>query len=208
MTNVLIVDDERNIHKAYKADIDASNGKYILIDAITNAADTELICMAKKIDLILMDINTADQESGIQATKRIKSIHPEIKVIITTSYMDPYAMNLAKDAGADSFWYKDICPIELLEVMDLTMDGTCYWPSKIQDVSIGDANLSDFTNAEIEVMHHLAKYISIKKIADAMCIEETTVKYHLKNICRKIGCENKTELLVLLMQGKLILPNM
>ncbi len=208
MANVLIVDDERNIHKAYKADIDASKGRYTFVDSITNAADTELICMAKHVDLILMDINTANNENGLETTKRMKQIRLDIKIIITTSYIDPYAVDMAKEANADSFWYKDASPIELLEVMDLTMEGVNYWPSSQPDAIVGNARISDFTNTEIEVMHYLMKYISIKKMADAMCIEETTVKYHLKNICRKVDCENKTELLVLLMQGKLILPNL
>lgn len=72
MTRVLIVDDERNIHKAYCADIQTAGDRYELVDKIVSAADATMVCMAKHIDLVLMDINTAKNENGIEATKRIK----------------------------------------------------------------------------------------------------------------------------------------
>ena len=72
MTRVLIVDDERNIHTAYRADIQAAADRYELVDTIVSAADAIMVCTAKHIDLVLMDINTAKNENGIEATKRIK----------------------------------------------------------------------------------------------------------------------------------------
>ena len=72
MTRVLIVDDERNIHKAYRADIRAAADRYELVETIVSAADAIMVCAAKHIDLVLMDINTAKNENGIEATKRIK----------------------------------------------------------------------------------------------------------------------------------------
>ena len=72
MTRVLIVDDERNIHKAYCADIRDAADRYELVDTIVGAADAIMVCSAKHIDLVLMDINTAKNENGIDATKRIK----------------------------------------------------------------------------------------------------------------------------------------
>ena len=52
----------------------------------------------------------------------------------------------------------------------------------------------------------MVECISIKKMAEKMFVEETTVKTHLKNIYNKVGCSNKTELLVMVMQSKLVLP--
>ena len=74
MTRVLIVDDERNIHKAYCSDIQTAADRYELVDTIVSAADAIMVCTAKHIDLVLMDINTAKNENGIEATKRIKKV--------------------------------------------------------------------------------------------------------------------------------------
>ena len=206
MTHVLIVDDERSIHKAYRADILSAPDRYTLVDTIVSAADALMVCGAKHIDLILMDINTAKNESGIEATRRIKKSFPTIKIIVTTSYTDPQALTEAKAAGADSFWFKDYSPVELMEVMDRTMDGRNYWPEEAPDVELGNTTIHALTDTEKEVLHYLVECISIKKMAEKMFVEETTVKTHLKNIYNKVGCSNKTELLVMVMQSKLVLP--
>ena len=62
------------------------DSRYTLVDTIVSAADALMVCGAKHIDLILMDINTAKNESGIEATRRIKKSFPTIKIIVTTSY--------------------------------------------------------------------------------------------------------------------------
>ncbi len=206
MINVLIVDDERNMQKAFRADIEKTSDRYQVVDAIANAADAEMICKVKRIHLVLMDINTAMNENGIEATRRIKKSCPKIKVIVVTSYSDPYAMAEAKAAGADSFWYKDFSPIELSEVLDLTMQGKNYWPKSSPDIPLGETMLNALTPTEQEVLYQLIRCVSIRKIAEVMFIEETTVKYHLKNICEKTGCRNKTELMILALQNKLVIP--
>ncbi len=206
MIHVLIVDDERNIHKAYSADIQSRADRYRLVDAIVNAKDALMICSTRQVDMILMDINTAHNESGIEETKLIKQKYPKTKIIITTSYMDPDAMRRAKEAGADSFWFKDISPDPLIEVMDRTADGEHYWPEKNPDVRLGAVLFSDLTAAEQEVLLQLTKSISIRKMAEELSVEETTIKYHLKNICGKVQCKNKTELLVLAIQSRMVLP--
>ncbi len=206
MIKVLVVDDERNIQKAYHADIMAASDRYEMVDAIANAADALMICSAKRVDLILMDVNTARNESGLEATVKIKKNFPGIKVIITTSYTDPRALEEAKAAGADSFWFKDFSPVELLEVMDLTLAGKNYWPKEAPEVPLGDTTTKSLTDTEKEVLHWLVECVSVKKIAEKMFVEESTVKTHLQNIYNKVGCKSKTELLVMILQAKLVLP--
>ena len=159
-----------------------------------------------------MDTQALSYELQVQnyteyiTSKRIKKSCPKIKIIVTTSYTDPQALKDAKAAGADSFWFKDFSPIELLEVMDRTVDGRCYWPEEAPDVELGDTTISALTETEKEVLHNLVECISLKKTAEKMFVEESTVKTHLKSIYQKVGCANKTELLVLAMQAKLVLP--
>ncbi len=206
MTRVLIVDDERNIQKAFAADIRSAQDRYELVECISNAADSLMICASGTVDMVIMDINTARNESGIEAAARLKKAFPKVKIIITTSFTDPLAPEAAKAAGADSFWFKDFSPVELLEVMDRTVDGRCWWPESVPEVTIGNTISSAFSEAEMRVLHALVECVSIRKMAEKLFIEETTVKTHLKNIYNKVGCSNKTELLIMLMQAKLVLP--
>ena len=206
MTRVLIVDDERNILKAYEADIRRAGGRYELADALTHAADAELACSRGDVDLVILDINTARGESGIETAAKLRKSWPDLKIIIATSYADPYAPAQAREAGADSFWYKDFSPVDLLEVMDAAMAGNGYWPEEPPVVELGLVPSSALTDAEVEVLHALVECVSIRRMAEKLFIEETTVKSHLKNICNKVGCSSKTELLILLMEAKFVLP--
>lgn len=208
MTNVLIVEDERNIVKGFKADIDSASDRYVFADAIRDAADAVVACSTHDIDLILMDINTENNESGLAATERIKKIYPDIKVIITTSYLDYRAVTKAKSVGADSFWLKDLTPIELIKVMDDCMAGKAYFPESRPDVPIGETRFSCFTPTEQEVLFFLMEYISVKKIAEKMFVSEITVKKHLQRMCEKANCSGKSELLLLANNAKIVLPKL
>lgn len=206
MVKVLIVDDERCIQRLYQMEIQQAAHVYEVAGTLISADNVDMFVMAKPVDLILMDINTAEHASGILATERLKRKYPNIKIIVTTSYMDYQGLEQARRAGADSFWFKDYSPIELIQVMDMTMEGTGYWPTELPDVKIGLCSLEGLTKTEREVLSYLAECVSIRKIAEKMYVEEATVKTHLRNICNKTGCENKTELLVMAMQAKVVLP--
>ena len=107
MTNVLIVDDERIVQELFTYYIEKTDGKYTLAGAIKDAANAEIYCASGKVDLIIMDVCTVNEHSGIAAAKEIKSKYPDIKIIIVTSAPDYRFIEKAREAGADSFWYKE-----------------------------------------------------------------------------------------------------
>lgn len=145
MINVLLVEDRkmsRDSMIGYMKDSD----RYELAAQTANAGMAELLCMQNHIDLILMDVCTANNEDGIEATAAIKRHFPGVKVIIVTGMTTIDLLERAKAAGADSFWYKEIEGDELLDVMDRTMDGEHIYPDKTPLVQIGN-----MSSAEISV---------------------------------------------------------
>ncbi len=206
MINVLIVDDERIVRKAYQSDIETVPDRYRVIATVASSEDAKIVCAARKVDLILMDINTAGAVNGIEAAAEIKKRYPRIRIIITTSYLDLRAFDMARKAGADSFWLKDLSQMELVEIMDRTMAGESIYPEKMPDAVIGNAKLSEFTPKEIQVLYLLLEYVSVKKIAEVMVVEESTVKTHLLHMFQKVGCSSKVELAVLAANAKLAIP--
>ena len=113
---------------------------------------------------------------------------------------------MARKAGADSFWLKDLSQMELIEIMDRTMAGESIYPEKMPDAVIGNAKLSELTPKEIQVLYLLLEYVSVKKIAEVMVVEESTVKTHLLHMFQKVGCSSKVELAVLAANAKLAIP--
>ncbi|MDY2956491.1 MAG: response regulator transcription factor [Lachnospiraceae bacterium] len=206
MTNVLIVDDERIVQELFTYYIEKTEGRYALVGAIKDADNAEIYCASGKVDLIVMDICTANEHSGITAAKRIKSKYPNIKIIIVTSAPDYRFIDKAKEVGADSFWYKEFSDEELIDVMDKTMQGEKIYPDSTPDVQIGNISSEMFTPKELEVLTYLVQNMGLHEIADKMGIAYTTVRSHIKNLKEKTGESNLIGLCYLVTKNRLILP--
>ena len=112
----------------------------------------------------------------------------------------------ARAAGVDSFWFKDYSEIELLEVMDLTVAGSSWYPQEKPPVPIGETVLSKLTKRQLDVLYALPDFVSTAAIAEELHISEETVKDHVRNLCQLTGCRSKASLLGLAQQTKLVIP--
>ena len=154
MTKVLIVEDQKMAQENMESIIKSSEN-YTLAGIIPNAADAELFCMRESVDLILMDVCTARDESGIEACALIKKKFKGIKVIIVTSMAEHSFIEKARAAWADSFWYKDASHGELISVMDRTMAGEHIFPQKTPEVKLGLTTSYELTQTELNVLRAL-----------------------------------------------------
>ncbi len=164
MINVLIVEDQRMMRETMENYIQQTAG-YRLAGSLTGAGLAESFCMSNQVELVLMDVCTENDESGFEATKKIKARFPKIKVIIVTSMLDAGYLNRAREVGADSLWYKDISQVELMKVVELTMSGKSVYPDKTPEVRIGNASSYEFSEAEIKVLHLLVDGMTYKEMA-------------------------------------------
>ena len=87
MIRVLIVEDQRMAREDMENYIQSS-GRYCLAASITNAAMAETVCRQSKCELVLMDVCTENDESGLVAAEKIKRTMPQIKIIIVTSLVE------------------------------------------------------------------------------------------------------------------------
>ena len=154
MTHVLLVEDSRIARDIIENQI-LKSGRYALSASIENAANAEIACMHGSIDLILMDVCTADDESGLTAAAKIKKHFPYIRIIMMTSMPEYSFLQKAKDAGCDSFWYKEYGDLSLLDVMDRTMQGESVYPLETPVISVGLTTSNHFTDRELEVVRQL-----------------------------------------------------
>ncbi len=204
MTRVLIVEDQKMAQENMEAIVQSSED-YILAGTISNAADAELVCMHKPVDLILMDVCTAYDESGIEACAIIKKKHPKIKVIIVTSMAEHTFIEKAKEANADSFWYKDASHNELIDVMERTMKGEHIFPDKTPEVRLGLSSSYELTNAEFEVLRALMQSTGDEDAAKMLGCTKANIRWHVGKILEKTGYRTRTELLIAVAQKNLII---
>ena len=204
MTRVLIVEDQRMAREDMEHRI-TDSGRYEVAASISGAGLAEEVCRANRCELVVMDICTENDESGLWAAEKIKKSMPQVRVIMVTSMVECGFLDRAREAGADSFWYKDAGSEELLEVMDRTMQGESIYPDAPPAVMIGMAKSCEFTRAEIEVLRRVVEGKSYKGIAEELCISPETVKRHISNMLQKNGFESKTRLAVAVTKKHLII---
>ena len=180
--------------------------EYSVIASIENAANAEIACMSNKIDLILMDVCTADDESGIRAAARIKKNYPRVRIILMTSMPEHSFIKKAQDSGCDSFWYKEYGDISLREVCERTMKGEKVWPESSPVIMIGQAKSSEFTDREFAVIREMVRGVRYEEMAETLHLSINTVKYHVKNILQKTGFRSTIQLVAEVVEKRLVLP--
>lgn len=204
MTKVLIVEDQRMAQENMESIINA-NDNYTLAGIIPNAADAELFCMREAVDLVLMDVCTARDENGIEACAVLKRKYPRIKVIVVTSMAEHTFIEKAKEAKADSFWYKDASQGELISVMDRTMAGEHIYPDKTPEVKLGLATSYELTGSELDVLRALMQSTGDEDAAAMLGCSKSNIRWHVSKILEKTGYRTRMELLIAVAQKNLII---
>ena len=202
---VMIVDDQTVPRQLFERIIAASD-RYETAVSLDTAKVAYAWCAKLHIDLILMDVVMNDGYSGLESAARIKEAFPSIKIVIVTSMPDAFFMKRAREIGVDSFWYKEVQAVPMLEVMDRTMAGEHIWPDSPPVTALGLAKSIDFTDRELDVLRLLAEGMTDKEIADALFVSVTTVRYHVGNLMGKTGFSSRTELAVKAVRSGITIP--
>ena len=205
MYRVLIVEDQRMPRESMERLI-AQKENYELVGSIYSAELAIIKCRQQPVDLILMDVSTAGNKDGITAAAEIKAEFPACKIIIVTSMVEVGYLDRAKEAGADSFWYKDISDDSIEKVIDRTMAGESLFPDKTPNVQIGQADSAEFTPAEVNVIRLICEGYDNQEIADELNISVNTVKTHISHILQKTGFSNKIKLAIAVTNKTFIIP--
>lgn len=192
---VLIVDDQA-LPRQYFESIVTHSENYSLAAAISSAKMAYSYCAKGGVDLILMDIVMSDDVNGLEAARKIKQTYPDVRILAVTSMPDATFLEKAKNAGVDSFWYKEVQDAPMLEVMDRTMAGEHIWPDRAPSVALGQICSSELTDRELDVLRLLAMGYSKQEIADALVVSVNTVRFHLSNLLSKTGYASRTELAI------------
>lgn len=206
MMQVLVVDDQR-MPRDNMEQILAASGRYEVAASISSAELAIIKCKQQPIDLILMDVCTKGSKNGIDAAAEIKQQFPNIKIIIVTSMVEVSYLERAKDAKADSFWYKDLSREELIDVIDRTMAGEHLFPGETPRVKLGLATSAEFTSKEIEVLRLVCEGLEYSEIAEKLNVSVNTVKTHVSHILQRTGYANKTRLAIAVTNKNFIIPS-
>ena len=190
---VLIVEDQdipRELFEIYVRSSDLF--EHVL--SIANASAALSVCGMNKVDLVLMDVMTELDHSGLDAAEEIKKRFPDIKIIVVTSMPEYSWLARARKIGVDSFWYKDGQKDSLLYVMERTMAGERIFPDETPQIRIGNATNHEFTDRELDILKELSAGETNAEIAERLGVSLATVKSHVLHLMEKTGFKTRTEL--------------
>lgn len=203
MIYVLIVEDQRLMRETMENYIRRAEG-YVLSGSLECAGLAMDFCLKNPVDLVLMDVCTENDESGFAATEKIKTVCPDIKVILVTSMLDSDYLKRAVETGAEGFWYKDASETELMKVAAAVMNGETVYPGRPPKVAVGAVTNYDFSEAELRVLRLLVEGDSYKEIARQLQLSPETIKTHISHMLQKTGFKSKTQLVAQIMKKSII----
>jgi len=209
MINVIVCDDQDivreglctilNSDKGIQVTDTAANGQE-LIELLDGSSDTK--AEESLPDIILMDLKMPVM-NGIQATRRIRSSFPEIKVLVLTTYDDDEWIMDALRAGASGYLLKDTPKSGLADAVKGTVLGNTYVDPSIAGrllAFITDAAqlpknraVNDYTERERSILLLIAKGYSNAEIGSELLLSTGTVRNYSSTIFLKLGVSDRTQ---------------
>jgi len=166
-------------------------------------------------DLVLMDVRMPGV-SGIEATRRVRSLVPSVKVAILTVSESDDDLFAAVRAGATGYLLKEVSIEELAEAVRAVARGHSLISPSMASRLLGEFNALSrrveeqrgtaprLSDRELEVLRLVARGLSNKDIAAELVIAENTVKNHVRNILEKLQLRSRMEAAMYAVREKLV----
>jgi DNA-binding NarL/FixJ family response regulator len=151
-------------------------------------------------DVLIIDLDLGDDTTrGLKVVEDITERYPTTKVLVLANTLSEMIVVEALRRGANGYLCKDdVKADELGKGVKAIQDGETVLGKGVGNLvahSLGSSRQNEhLTDREIDVIKHVAKGMSTKQIAVAMFISESTIKFHLQNVSRKLGAHRRAEI--------------
>ncbi|MGV3511560.1 MAG: response regulator transcription factor [Novosphingobium sp.] len=187
---ILIADDHPILREGVAAIIALQKDMDVAGEAATGIQAVKLF-EALRPDVVLMDLRMPDL-NGVEAIEKIRSRHPEARIIVLTTYSGDAKALEAMRAGAAGFLLKSSLRRELLDAIRAVHRGQRHLhPDVAQDIAL-HAIEESLTTREIEVLQMIAGGHSNKQVAWKLGVAEETIKSNIKSIFGKLRVNDRT----------------
>ncbi len=173
----------------------------------TNADEMNTLCSKYKPDLVLTDIVTKNNKSGLENGKKIKETYKNsIKVLAITGIPEITFLKKAKEYNLDGLIYKDIDATTLISSIKQVLNGYRVFPDNyIYDSDCEDLN--QLSNKEIQILKMLCNGYEREYIAKKLNITTGTLKNYISNILDKMKFDNISKLTMYCISNGFIIPD-
>ncbi len=199
MITVAVVEDNAGLLRSLALLLNETPG-FRCVGAYAMAEEALRQLPKNPADVVLMDINLPNM-SGIECTRRLRELLPQVRVIIITIYRDNEKIFNALRAGACGYLLKSASPDMILQAIADVHQGGAPMSSEVarkvveafQQPDTPPDKASDLSGREREVLESLAQGLPDKEIAARLRISLPTVRFHLKHIYDKLHVRSRIE---------------
>jgi DNA-binding NarL/FixJ family response regulator len=200
MIRVLIADDQRVVREGLGMVLGLMKGVEV-VGAAADGAEAVTLAQAVRPDVVLMDLRMPRCD-GIEATRRLRTEAPEVKVVVLTTYSDDRSVLEALRAGARGYLTKDASGEQIHEALRQVLDDHAIIDPAVQrhlvDAIAGELAprpkfRDGLTPREAEVLSLMAGGLSNAEIAGRLVVSEGTVKSHINHLFAKIGARDRAQ---------------
>lgn len=207
---IALVDDQDLVRSGFRMILDAQKDMCVVGQASDGVGVLPMV-KATQPDIVLMDIRMPTLD-GISATHTVLGSHPDLKVLILTTFdLDEYAFAGLR-AGASGFLLKDTRPTELAEAIRTVASGEAVvspritqrmlemfassLPNSGKPAQPSDPRIDSLTPREKEILVLMSQGMSNAEIADRLVVSATTVKTHVGNVLAKLDVRDRVQAVV------------
>ena len=202
---VVIVDDHPIFRAGAIASLESEPDFEVVGEAANAPGALELISDHTP-DVVLTDIRLEGPINGIELSRRVRSKHPDIRLVVLTNYSNEPYIRAMMNVGVEAYMLKDTKPREVIDSLRMVMDGQTVYSSAVTRVIIrgylsgslqnGKSGGVSITSKEAEVLQLLARGESNKRIAELLNVTVSAVQFHLTNIYGKLAVGSRSEAIV------------
>ncbi len=199
---ILLAEDHQTVREGIKLLVNAQPD----MEVVSEVGDGEQAIKEAtrlKPDLLVMDISMPTM-NGLKATKKLRELLPEIKILTLTRHTDDGYLKQLIGAGANGYVLKQSAPTDLLQAIRTVAAGNAYLdPSLTRKVmggyvsraeSMRGETKGDLTDREEEVLRLISFGYSNKEIGSRLEVSVKTIEAHKANAMRKLGISSRIDI--------------
>jgi DNA-binding NarL/FixJ family response regulator len=197
---IMLVDDHAIVRQGLRSILERERDLIVVAEASTpDEALTVIGRSAPHIVLLDLKLSTASDTEGLELCAELTSRHPDVGVLVLTTFLDEQLVLKAIRAGARGYVLKDVDTSGLVRAIRDISRGESAFDARSAAAMVRGLNTPDpeesqqLTAREREVLRLLARGLSNRDIGVKLYISETTAKFHVGNILRKLGVSRRAE---------------
>jgi two-component system, NarL family, response regulator LiaR len=204
---IILVDDHRVVHQAL-AEMISFVSDFELVAQGSNGQEAIHLCNEFSPDVVLMDIVMPGID-GIEATRRILTDNPTIKILGLSSFQDDVSVNAMLKSGAVGYVLKNASVDELENIIRTVCEGNAVIDQNLlrkvlyPDIRSDQAAIN-LTSRELEILKMISGGMSYNQVADCLTITLSTVKFHIRNILQKLKADTRNEAILIAAKSGII----